>query len=470
MNPDIEQLENLLVNLKNGDENAASSFFDLLSTKGVTLPKTERRGVVNAFYEWSVGLSSLHKKILSLATLAKGMCSFYEEQHEKSLTEIMEAQQLFSELKDEDGVAACHMVLGVNYRTLGDVELALKYLMLSKERLSKPECKRFKIIRIYSVYQLSEIYAESNQLELALSLHKEALKLITEIGSPIMSARSLSSIGIVYLRLKQYALAFENLQEALHVSDEFGIAPIKAKVLTDIGQYYLALEDYNEAIKFHTQAKEMREEQKLVGGAITNMIHLGEIFTKQGKYNEAIEVLKKGLVSSEALSMKQKMYQIHLLLSQIYKSKGDDKESLSHFKAYHDIREIVNHEDGEKKVKNMLMIFEAEQTKKENIIIKAQKAEIEKKNHELQETIDELTRTRVGKKAKAFTLVIAIVLFVAEELVLHFVMHMLPEDNLYLSYGVKAGIIFSLKPIDSTIEHFLLKKIMRDRRKLRTGN
>ena len=67
---------------------------------------------------------------------------------------------------------------------------------------------------------------------------------------------------------------------------------------------------------------------------------------------------------------------------------GNLSEGLAHYKAFHEIKELVNHEDMEGKVKNQVRLFQAEQTKKENAIINAQKKEIEKKNIELQETIN----------------------------------------------------------------------------------
>lgn len=45
------------------------------------------------------------------------------------------------------------------------------------------------------------------------------------------------------------------------------------------------------------------------------------------------------------------------------------------------------------------VMFEAEQTRKENVIIKEQKAEIQRQNRQLQDTIDELTRNSVRHTA-----------------------------------------------------------------------
>ncbi len=106
-------------------------------------------------------------------------------------------------------------------------------------------------------------------------------------------------------------------------------------------------------------------------------------------------------------------------------------------------------------------VFEADQTRKENAFIRQQKVEIEQKNRELQDTIDELTRAKIGRKAKAFTLAIAIVLFIFQDAILRTALKLLASDNYFLLLAVKMAIIFSLAPINRSIEHHLYKRVTR---------
>src|SRR6185369_11311318 len=153
-------------------------------------------------------------------------------------------------------------------------------------------------------------------------------------------------------------------------------------------------------------------------------------------------------------------YQVHLLLSKVYKAKNDLEKSLYHYEIFHEVREQVQEEDNVRKLADAKLIFEAEQTKKENIIIKKQKQEIEKKNIELQETIDELTLARVGKKARAITLLIAIIFFIFEDTILEFALKIVHSESYLISLTVKMVIIFSLSPINKAIEHYLLRRII----------
>ena len=160
---------------------------------------------------------------------------------------------------------------------------------------------------------------------------------------------------------------------------------------------------------------------------------------------------------------------MHLQLSELYERTHDLEKSLFHYRRFHQLREQVEREDSARNLADAKLIFEAEQTRKENVIIKEQKAEIQRQNHQLQDTIDELTRARIGRKAKALTLGVAIVLFIFQDAILRTALRLLPSDNYFLLLGVKMAIIFSLAPINRGIEHHLLKKMMRKRRLAAAG-
>lgn len=458
MNKQLETAEALYAEAKNKNSfSAAQQFYDMLWVDGVMMPAAARRDVVERMYTWTKENEIAQPKLFCLASLSIGFLFFHEGNYEASINSLMEAQKFFEAQKDDDGVAICSAMIGCDYRTFGDVELAIKYLLDSFHQLSKTG--NYKPFLIYDAYHLAEIYSETNQLTESLRLHEIAFKLEEEIGNKNMAARSLCGFGIIYQQQKRFGMALENFERALQISIDTNNLQLKAKVLTDLGNYYTAMEEYDNAISYHEQALAIRQEQKIPGGLVTNQIHLAELFMKQGKNDEAISILDKALLVAEEIKVKPKIFQIHLLLSDIYKLKNELTKSIFHFKAYHEIREQVMHEDAEKKIKNMQLVFEAEQTKKENVIIKAQKKEIEIKNTELQNTIDELTRARVSKKAKALTMTVAVVLMISQESFMRFFVHQYTHGNFLISLGINGVIVLLLKPIESGIEEFLLKRV-----------
>jgi hypothetical protein len=149
------------------------------------------------------------------------------------------------------------------------------------------------------------------------------------------------------------------------------------------------------------------------------------------------------------------------LLSEIYESINELKKAFEHFKLYQRISDEVNKEDGEKKLQRSEMIFEAEQTKKENVIIKEQKQQIEKTNITLQKTIDELTLSKINRKAKTITTIIAILLFIVEDSLLHFVIAPHTHENFLVSLAANFAVVFCIKPIEKLVEHYLLHRFVK---------
>jgi tetratricopeptide (TPR) repeat protein len=365
-------------------------------------------------------------------------------------------------------VQGSNVIIASNYRSIGELELSVKYNLEAYAHLSKSG--KHNMFKTFCAYTLAEIYNETNQLDDALKYYLIAVPLAQIFGNKFMVARADVGIAVVFQRQKKYALALEYFNNALALcTDENGL-PVKSRILTDMGVYYYEMGDYETAITYQKQALAIREELKIPNAPITNLIRLGEIYQKQGKHEEALAVLNKGLLIAEDLNVKMKIYQVHKLLSDVYMAKGETGKCFFHHKAFHDIKEEVQHEDNERKIKNLHLVFDAEQTKKENVIIKLQKQEIENKNRQLQETIDELTITKVSRKARGITLLVGIVLIAAEEPLMGYILKHIGEEHFLLSLSAKIIILLSLKPIDKAIESYMLRRLVLKKRKHQSEN
>lgn len=78
------------------------------------------------------------------------------------------------------------------------------------------------------------------------------------------------------------------------------------------------------------------------------------------------------------------------------------------------------------------------------------------KNVELQETIDDLVKARVGRKATTIVFIFALVLFVFSEALIEPYIDTY-ADNIYISLAIKAIIAMSIKPLEMLVESSLMK-------------
>ncbi|MCX6290905.1 MAG: tetratricopeptide repeat protein [Bacteroidetes bacterium] len=430
----------------------------------ITLDRPEQKEFAEAIYAMAEK-NAAHKPLLfCYAKLVLAFSLFYREQYEEAFPMLTEAQNSFTDLNDPDGAAVSMVIQAGIYRTFGNVDLALKASWAAHERLVKSESLQHFLMACN--INMASIYLERHHDDKAIPLFSDTLEMAKKTNKYYWVVYALHGLGKVYLGQKKYSEAQECFEQAMEASERYGNPVSVSNSLSELGNYYFAEGDYEKAEHFHQQSLALREQNGYTGGAITSCIRLGEIYMQHHKTGEAIEILNKGLQLADKINVKVKMYPIHKLLSKIYESKNEWLSSLSHFKQFHDLHEQVEMEDNARKIRNAQMIFEVEQTQKENAIIKKQKAEIEKKNIELQETIDKLTRARIGKKARAITLFIAIVLFILEDFILHFALSMVNSNNYFISIAVKMVIIFSLGPINKTVEAYLLNKVIKKKREV----
>jgi tetratricopeptide (TPR) repeat protein len=311
---------------------------------------------------------------------------------------------------------------------------------------------------------IAYINLELHHLDEACSMFLYAYEESFKVDDFYFMIYALHGLGKVSMQQNRADQAKEFFEKALELAEKNHSSIGISNSITELANFYFKQDNLIEAEILNRKALAMREENHLTAGAVTSCINLGEIYIKELRWDEALEILNKGLAMAEQIKVKPKIYQAHLLISRIYKSKNDLEKSLYHYEIFHDVREQVLEEDNARKLADAKLIFEAEQTKKENIIIKKQKLEIEKKNVELQDTIDELTLTRVSRKAKALTLGVAIVMFIFEDPIIGFALRLLSSENYWLSLFLKMAIIFTLSPINGMIEHYLLKKVIKKRK------
>lgn len=92
-----------------------------------------------------------------------------------------------------------------------------------------------------------------------------------------------------------------------------------------------------------------------------------------------------------------------------------------------------------------------------NIHIREQNEEIKDKNIELESTVMQLAKARVGRRASAIMLFVGLVLFVAEQLFLEPIIEE-KIDVPYVGWGILAVLFFLVKVVESALEKYFMNK------------
>jgi tetratricopeptide (TPR) repeat protein len=419
--------------------------------------KNERSESACAFYQWAVGNADEQPLKFHYAQILMALDNLLGETHELALPLLLKARNGCEELDDMDGVAMSSLFLGLAYRTMGNFDLALKTLLEPYTYFNRTG--RYPILLEGSCNSLANVNLQLHHYEDAFSLFRTGYETGLKIGDVFFPVLALNGMGKAKMLQDKPDEAMEYFNRALEESRKIGRPMQIGDTLIELAALNSRMGNLPVAEQLNKQALGIYD-GKFPGAEITCCVNLGEIYLKQSRWSEAIEVLNQGLALAEQIKVKPKMAQAHFLLSKVYKGMNDPAQSLYHHEIFHELREKVQEEDNARKMADAKLIFEAEQTKKENVVIKKQKQEIESKNHQLQETIDELTITKISRKARGITLFVGIALIVAEDPVFGYVLRHVGEGHFLLSITAKIIVIFSLRPINIAIEGYLLRRFV----------
>lgn len=314
--------------------------------------------------------------LFGYANLLNTFSYLFDEKFEKALALISDVSILFSEQKDTIGSAICNGVHGTIYRTIGNYDLALEFLMVAQEQLRMHKTTQIRLMSCLN--DIGGIYLDLKNYEESLSVFNEMELISRHHDNFYWTVYANQGIGKVNQNLNRHQLAEKYLYKALQVSELNNNKKSICNSYNALANYYTSISDYTKAIDYNRQALLLRESLNLISGVITNCISLGDIYIKLQRQDEAIEILTKGLELSNKISVKKKKYQIHFMLSEIFESRGDLKKAILHYKYFHETQFELEVEDSNRKISNAKIIFQSEQNKKENIIIKKQKELIEK--------------------------------------------------------------------------------------------
>jgi len=339
------------------------------------LSKSERNKKEEIISTWLATESDIHPLKIASGTFLLALNAYYNEDYNKTLRFGVEAKKIFAENESPNGVALSSTVLGGAFRTLGNFDLALNELLEAFEQLKSTDLFFYSLM--ICEYQIGNIYLELQNYEKAKSLFLSLFEISSKMNNNVWLINASNALGKIYLVQNEPSEAKKAFESALTIAEKLNHPTFISNTLSELANYYVDQADFSKAEEFHQKALDIRNEHSIIGGAITNYISLAELFAKQSNYDEAITKLGKALKLAEQINVKPKMDQIHLNLSVIYENNGNLEKSLFHYKQFHDLHEQREIEESSRKIKNALTIFEAEQTRKENIIIKKQKQEIE---------------------------------------------------------------------------------------------
>ncbi|MBN2892684.1 MAG: tetratricopeptide repeat protein [Bacteroidales bacterium] len=274
------------------------------------------------------------------------------------------------------------------YEKYGDLENAVKYCEKAVHAAEEFGCQEA-LADSYSLF--GDIYVRMDDFKTALNYLQKALEIrkILENGYAIASSYNL--IARTYRVSGSYADAFRYYEKALNYRED--IDDFEGLIWTHIGlaSTYAEVKKFESAEKHFFKSLKINEKFEDKRCQLYCNHGLGKIKTQSENYKEGLIYLQKALKIAEETNSKLYLFEIHLSLSNLYEKLNDDKKALNHYKLFHENKEDVLNNELQNRLKNQLVNFEIEKTKKEAEIYHLKNVELKEVNEQLSEKNTQIT-------------------------------------------------------------------------------
>ncbi|MEM7113108.1 MAG: ATP-binding protein [Chloroflexota bacterium] len=261
--------------------------------------------------------------------------------------------------------AMCYAHLGEHAQGL---ELLFAVLPMT-DALDNKEYRGYVLGCIFLVYDLMEAS------EQALAYGEEALNIHQQTGVVLNQIVVLHNCAGVLSRLGQHEKAISYNLEAVRLATETGRHDEMLQGLRG------ALADSYRNAKEFDKARTLFQEVIATQGEqveVSPLMGLGQLYIETGELFRAIDILEQALALATALEEKHQQYEIHQNLATIYARQTQFEQAFYHYQQFHHIKESVFNEESDTRVKNLEVVHQTEQAKREATLLQTQNEALEK--------------------------------------------------------------------------------------------
>lgn len=229
---------------------------------------------------------------IAKALLNAGGVNFELVEYEKSLTNYLEALKYEQSVANDTIKGDTYYALGYTYYTIGEHELAIKYLNDALGYYEKIGIAR-KILQTY--YYIGSAYHDDENYEASLQYYFLALNLAKDFEEPEYVATINNGLGVLYFDLGSYEKALGYYMEALHLSEEINNHKGIANALNNIGIVYYDWGNMEKALEYYQKSLRIEEEHGTPLGMAGLYNNMGIVYSDWGEHELAIDYYEKSL-------------------------------------------------------------------------------------------------------------------------------------------------------------------------------
>lgn len=329
------------------------------------------------------------------------------QQLRKSLPHLDTARQIYEELKDDYGLARTLNNIGLCYRNMGDLEIALKSYLASLgafERLRQPTRPMTAVlINIANLNRelgdttaqaVDSLYARAYRIATQLrdtlqmvgmaysrnaflisggryneaAFHlKEALRLSRLAHMYIEEAHLTNQQGILLGKQRQMDTAIITLQKAVMLYEKAGNAKQAINPLDEMAHLFFLQKNYEQAIRTALKAMEIKQNNadlRFVLPRIRDVLSKSYFYT--ARYDQARTVALDLLAEGQQSNRKTTSLGAYKLLYLLDSVKGNTRGEIAWLKKYYILKDSIMNADKAKAMQTLSASYTLKQARNEN--------------------------------------------------------------------------------------------------------
>lgn len=189
---------------------------------------------------------------------------------------------------------------------------------------------------------------------------EKSLHLARTIGDSYSEVRALSNLCMSYKDLGRYAEALTAGQAGLALARQYHYRPSEMWALRNLANTYVACGDSETAFLYFQQAAQLANENGDDFDQAATMLSMARAFYQEGKNALAKSYAQLVLEIAEQSKQQGFQFEAHELLAALYKAEGDYRQALTHFEAFHTIKEIIFNKEAADKLKQLEVAYHTE--------------------------------------------------------------------------------------------------------------
>ncbi len=291
-----------------------------------------------------------------------GKLYFQMGHFDRAILVLQQAQSIYEKVEQKKELAWVYALLGQVYLHLSSFVNALQYTLSGLELAQEIGDRAVEgqlLINLGSVYLQREEFTRA--LPYILRASKDA-----EISQDLyIQAEALEKSCLVYSGLGNAGMALsagiKSLNLFVDLKEKWG----EARTLNSLGRTYQIMKDYQKALECYEDALKITRQISSPYESAVSLIRIGRVYAEQELPGQALEPLHEALQVSEKIQSRGQQVECHQLLSSVYRQAVQFQRALAHYERFHEIKEQVFNDESETKLKNLEVVYQVEEARRE---------------------------------------------------------------------------------------------------------